>query len=354
VVISLRALLFFIAAPVALLACQPAAAPGLVAPTNPGASAGAAVSCAFAKTPVPLQVAKATEVVLLAHGTCVVAGGALSCAGQGFSPRFTEVAHDVAHAAGAARDVCAVSRAGSIVCFGGKHLDTSIWNDARGDALAPRSQPVQVVFDPRRFASVSEQGVLKLGRFDPGSDARSEMHTYLFHTTSPEKLAPVDELTMASSISGRDICVRSRDRVHCLGDFNDGEFPPVAGIPAKVRRIGGNCALLDDDRLACFPVGPTGGTGEAKIVATIPGAESVASVSEGGGCVVRKDGQVVCFGDLNLVFSHNGFGPFQAPTEIQGWSEVASVQMSEGRVCALHRDGQVSCLGMATSGPGCD
>ncbi|MEP7119588.1 MAG: hypothetical protein ABJE95_01715 [Byssovorax sp.] len=351
--ISLRSLLV-LAAPLALLACQPTAAPGLVAPANAGAPAGDAVTCAFAKTPAPLPVAKATEVVLLARGTCVVAEGALSCAGQGFSSRFTVVARDVAHAAGAARDVCAVSRAGSILCFGSKHLDTSLWNDARGDALAAGARPVQLGLDPRRFASVSEQGVVKLGRFDAGSDAKSEIHTYLFHTTSPEKLTPVAELTMASSISGKDICVRTRDEVHCLGDFNDGEFPPVAGIPAKVTRIGGNCALLDDDRLACFPVGPLGGTGEAKIVATVPGAESVASVGAEGGCVTRKDGQVVCFGDLNLVYSHNGFGPFKTPTEIQGWSDVASLAMEEGRACALHRDGRVSCVGLATSGPGCE
>ena len=273
--------------PLALLACQPAAPSSLITPPSgtapaPGAAKSPAM-CAFSTTPVPLSIAGATEVVVLAHATCVVAGGTLSCAGWDFARTLQEVAPGVAHAAGWGRDVCATDARGAVVCFGKTQIDAHPWNDPGSDPTVPRAHPVQLALRSDRLAAVSSTGTLQLGDIARGSDARQQIHTYVLPMRGDVKaLAPVDEITMAWSLTKPQICARSRGQVRCLGDDSDGTYPPVVGVPAPVKRIGGNCALLADDRLACFSLSAMGGTQEAKIVATIPGAESLASVDGGG------------------------------------------------------------------------
>ena len=115
-------------------------------------------------------------------------------------------------------------------------------------------------------------------------------------------------------------------------------------MPGPVAAIGGHCALLEDGRIACFRV-RSFELGTPVVVATSSGAKAIASDEGQGGCAILEDGRWSCFGELGIVFTAGGVGPFEHPKTIAMPEPVTELAMHDGIACARTKSGRVSCFG---------
>lgn len=86
----------------------------------------------------------------------------------------------------------------------------------------------------------------------------------------------------------------------------------------------------------------------------VPGVSEVVKVADGDGpaCALRRDGTVLCWG-MNMYLSvgassgvkTNGFFEVLPPTQVPGITDAVDITVSDCMSCVRHRDGDVSCWG---------
>ena len=146
---------------------------------------------------------------------------------------------------------------------------------------------------------------------------------------------------------------------------------PVAGLPPVQRIFAGGsntCAASADGRLFCWGADDSGqlgddGTEARPTPAPVPGAEDLVSVtianntqagkkipdmsnSAGFICGVRRDGQVLCWGNNYTGQLGDGSREDRArPTLVPGIDDAIQVAAGDLHVCVLRRSDRVSCWG---------
>lgn len=199
----------------------------------------------------------------------------------------------------------------------------------------------------------------------------------------------VGSLTAGVEVSGAETvntCVAKSDgTVWCWGHGADGQLgggtSQTSTAPLQVAGVGdavtvatstsNGCALLSAGTVSCWgntymgilaldDVGsaehPPERIGTARMIDGVTGAQSL-SVGQGGACVVRADGKVVCWGCDENGLSGNGGGNscdgwnynpsgLFGPSVVPGVDGAVSVSIGQRHACAALSDGTVKCWGL--------
>ncbi len=156
-------------------------------------------------------------------------------------------------------------------------------------------------------------------------------------------------------------------RVTCAGWLARGSTPaPVQGLPAGVVdvAIAKNfaCANTVDDEPRCWGegfVGQLGGenaaAGELLVPRPIAGLRAVSQVALGrrGGCAVRRDGQLWCWGRVGLAARQSRDSDEiigRPPHRVASLEGVVQVSVGDDFVCARMNAGGVCCFGGGSNG----
>ncbi len=155
--------------------------------------------------------------------------------------------------------------------------------------------------------------------------------------------------------------------ITCAGWLARGPTPArVEGLPPGIVDVvvakNFACANTVEDEPRCWGegfVGQLGGenaaTGEVFVPRPIAGLRGVAQMSLGprGGCAVRRDGQLWCWGRVGRA-ARSGAGPDEtigrAPHRVSALEGVAQVSVGDDFVCARMTAGGVCCFGAGHMG----
>jgi hypothetical protein len=297
----------------------------------------------FEKTLVDMGIERASALVLGLKETCAIADGSLVCLHRAVGAKPLVKISDVARAAaGWSPHICAQHTNGAFECFGDKPYDLGYF-EKQDAGWSKSARTIALAEDELHI--LGPDGAMRAMKLQVGTNARSEM--IWFATPKPALKEKVDAVTIVHELGGTLTCVLVGKREICRTWRID---QPMA-MPAPVAAIGGHCALLEDKSVACFAIHQAAIT-EPAVIATLPNARTLASDDGPGGCAVNDDGRVTCFGDLGIVYSVNGIGPFPVPTPIALPGPAEEIAMSDGRACARTKDGRVMCFGcLALSAP---
>lgn len=142
-----------------------------------------------------------------------------------------------------------------------------------------------------------------------------------------------------------------------VGDVNYGQDPTPALRFSGLVDLGANwdasCGLNEQGVISCVGWGGTGllGDGDAtdhyQSQPTPVGADAYQSLAVGEShvCAVRKDGRLLCWGELPLAA-----GPIATPTPVDGATDWRSVSASGSHTCAIKTDGALYCWGYGFGG----
>ena len=292
----------------------------------------------FEREPIDVGIEHASALALSIADICAISDGKLICRGRSHDAAASMRMPDAVRvAASNERRVCALRSNATLDCFDGeKRFDFRYLERTSGDMLR---RTTNLVLDKDTLTLAQDDGSLRTVKIDVGTNERSEIVYTGFPSGTPSE-RPVRAMTIAHQIGGSARCVLVGNREIC----SSWRVHETMEMPGPVVAIGGHCALLEDGRVACFRV-RTFELGTPAVVATLHDATSIASDDGQGGCAITGDGRWTCFGDLGLVFSYGGIGPFQSPKTIATPEPVAEIAMNDGLACARTKSGRVSCFG---------
>ncbi len=307
------------------------------------------------------------------HACAITPSGGLKCWGNNISGQLGiggnpnlgyNTANDVVGltsgvacvAAGGAQ-TCALTKAGSVKCWGDPWNDGSLsgWGGTPVDVPGLSSGAIGLasgVFDT--CALLADGGVQCWGG---GGDA--EFGTNTMYRSSPQTIAGVPTGVVAVQMSDGFGCVLTRGgAVECWGGNTFGELGngttfssvvpvPVTGLGSGIASIWANggtaaCAVLTGGSLKCWGSGPAPGGAAPVDVTGLPGPVRSASVGAEKACVLLTDGSVLCWPD-GVWPSGVGDGGASGPaTPVSGLPPAQFVAINQAGKCAL-AGGKVYC-----------
>jgi alpha-tubulin suppressor-like RCC1 family protein len=360
-------------------------------------------------TPV-LGISDAVDVAVSEGGTCVARrGGAVACWGSPWSPDPAEVpglrgAVQVAAWKGTA---CGVVQDGRVVCAGAMDGDgyerTAVGpfelpgvRDAIDVAMGDGGICVlhacgRVSCGPRTWTLVNGKRRLAaptaIGGLD---DARQIVMASYINTSQYERAcalraggrvtcfshgagvaSPPEQLGDAAGFvglgGGQGICAfDASGRASCFGPaISTGDSSPAREIPDQTPLAnpvsiahGGasRCAGLASDEIVCWGHSLGGTTDE--ILVPLPPAKGIdaaqVSVGRHHTCITRANGDVGCWGPVQLVTMAGDYSPsgytYMAGQPIAGLHQMAEVAAGDGFVCGRTRAGEIFCFGRNDKG----
>jgi alpha-tubulin suppressor-like RCC1 family protein len=301
----------------------------------------------------------------LAHSCALTRAGAVKCwgdnghdqlgnqtTGNGATPvDVSGLSGDITAIAAGVRHTCALTRAGSVKCWGANI------SGALGDGTTVRR--------PRRVVDVfglSGDVTAIAAGFDHScaltSAGRvkcwgSNRFGQLGDDTTKDRLSPVEVVGLsgvrAIAAGGFQSCALTTDGgVKCWGGSTGGAPTPVdvSGLAGAATAITVNCALMGTGGLKCW--------GSDRVAVDVPGLSSgVAAIASGiHGCALMTAGGVKCWG-LN---DHGQLGDGttvdrSTPVEVSGLiGDVTAIVVGDFHSCALLSTGGVKCWGLNGAG----
>lgn len=247
------------------------------------------------------------------------------------------------------RNSCAVTRGGSVWCWGSNYYgelgnSLSIGDDSN--------------LTPSGFPDCSGTGVhwgaLEAGCFEP----------------TPAKVAGLPGPAASVTVGRFFSCARLwAGSVWCWGGNSSGQLgngtTADSSVPVQVKNLSGViavsagdssvCALLSDRTVWCWGSNSSGQLGDgtssdSPVPVQVTGLNAITEVSPGysTACALRSDGTVWCWGDN----SSGGLGTGSTssyslvPVQVTALSAVRQISLGEFGACALNSDRTVSCWAM--------
>lgn len=291
--------------------------------------------------PAPKRVHDLSEISAISAGArhvCAVrAGRAVVCWGDSApavgvngssTPRPIEVlrAEGIADLSAGADDTCVVTADGAVTCWG-YNIGYLLHDRGEGNAVAPTRVSV---LSPTTSIAIGGWGAFAIGQRGEVVRWGATRRTIGMARPASSTPTPIPELRGATRISSSDgiACASLPDgKVYCWGDYlySNSHTPlPISGITNPVSLAVGS---------------GSGPTGDSPIEIAHPDF-----VAHHQACAARADGRVLCWRWYRSSTAHNGWG-FEAPTIVEGLTDVMEVTVGSSHACALKRDGSVLCWG---------
>ncbi len=269
---------------------------------------------------------------------------------------------------------CARARDGSVLCWGRNELNMLGRPPITEAGRSHREDPERVggltgvlqiaIGEAGQVCAVTSAGGLSCwGRVRRDSGRNGD-------GTLPEAVAVTGLQHVAEICAGEThACARLEDgTVRCwgsnaVGQVGDGTLSDRAS-PTRVSGIAGalqvacattsSCAVLAGGAVSCWggfasAAGGDGGDRRPPVGALVGGLSNVTATSGGSydnWCARRSDGSIWCWGRANRFFS----GASAGPTPISGLTEIVGVSSGVDHACALRANRTVMCWGAEDNG----
>jgi len=312
----------------------------------------------------PAELGRSTLAVTRSLACAIVEGGLYCWGDRDSTPRRIEGLQDLVAVSGAGERVCALDQSGRVFCRGDEEPLHRV--ELPGPAVQVSAG------EDHACAVLADQRIWCWGQFRDGQLGNEPDREIDFEERErrPVRVVAIDDAVSVEAARGFTCAIVATGQVVCWGSSryhrlgNRGEdgvryVPvPAMGLPDAVQiglGSGGGCALRRDGSVACWGGNDDAYDPAAAIASDACAPRDVLRLSPSGLCVLLRDGRVLCgFGDRGGL---GRSGECADTIEIRGLAGVVELVGSAGLGCARSASGDVRCwgdphLGQLGRGPG--